>query len=88
MPRKAFIDPVTNVLKTHGFVLTNEVGDIAINVPDDFALKPREWKWDGVQFVAFTPPPPPDLKADAKVKISAVPAGPVREALDEILKLL
>lgn len=88
MPRNAFVDPVTMVLKSHGYVLTNESGDLIINVPEDFTLEPGKWKWDGMQFTPFTPPPPPDKFASAKAKVAAIPAGPIREAFDELLKVL
>lgn len=89
MPKNAFIDPVTSVLKTQGFVQTNDPGDIVIPVPEDFNLNPRDgWKWNGTQFVSFVLPLPPDKFATAKVKVAAIPAGPIREAFDELLKVL
>ena len=87
--RNAFLDPVTSRLKCHGFVQTNDPGDVVLPVPEDFALNPRDgWKWDGADFVAFPFPPLPDRLATAKAKVAAVAGGPIREALDEILKVL
>lgn len=59
MSRLAFIDPVTKVLKCHGFVSSNQPGDVVVPVPDDFSLTPGLWQWNGTEWVAFTPPPPP-----------------------------
>lgn len=58
MSRNAFLDPVTQVLKCHGFVESNEAGDIKMMVSTDFMLKPGEWRWDGAQWVSFIPPKP------------------------------
>jgi hypothetical protein len=49
--RKAFIDPDTRVLKAHGFVNRNDDGDIAINVAEDFDLRPEAWRHDGQDWV-------------------------------------
>jgi hypothetical protein len=49
--KKAFIDPVTRILKCHGFVDSNEPGDIAIEVQDDFGLEPGKWRHDGADWV-------------------------------------
>jgi hypothetical protein len=49
--RKAFIDPVSRVLKAHGFISANEPGDIAVEVPDDFGLEPGKWRHDGSNWV-------------------------------------
>lgn len=89
MKRNAFLDPVTSRLKCHGFVLTNEVGDITMEVPEDFPLEPSDgWKWDGSTFVSFPFPSPPDRKARAREVISKVPAGPQREAFDSLLEII
>ena len=72
--RRSFRDPITNVLKCHGFVLTNQPGDLARDESDDFALEPGRWQWNGAQWVGFTPPPTQaslDL-ADAKAKIDTL----------------
>lgn len=48
MARQAFFDAMTYILKAHGFMATNEPGDIVIGVPDDFDKEPgSEWRWDG-----------------------------------------
>ncbi len=44
--RSAFVD-AGGVLKAHGFVTENDPGDTMIPVPDDFALVPGKWRWDG-----------------------------------------
>lgn len=51
MMNKAFIDPVTRILKCHGFVDSNEPGDIAIDVPEYFDLEPGKWRHDGSNWV-------------------------------------
>lgn len=53
---KAFRDPVTGMLKCFGFVQTNEPGDISMDVPDDFNLEPRKWRWNGSTWVSYTEP--------------------------------
>lgn len=53
--KKSFRDPVTNVLKAHGYMSTNAVGDLMRDEPDDFNLEPGKWKWDGVAWVANSP---------------------------------
>ena len=60
MARNSFRDPVTGVLKAHGFVQTNAPGDIAQPEADDFNLQPGLWQWNGTQWVAFVPPPQPN----------------------------
>lgn len=49
--KRAFIDQATRILKCHGFVDSNEPGDIAIDVPDDFGLEPGKWRHDGSNWV-------------------------------------
>jgi hypothetical protein len=49
--RNAFLDPVTRVLKAHGFVNSNDPGDIVIPVDDDFDLTPLAWMHNGVDWV-------------------------------------
>jgi hypothetical protein len=56
MPRYAFYDPVTKELKAHGFVETNNPGDVRVDVPDDFNEKPRLVAWDGSKWVPIPPP--------------------------------
>jgi hypothetical protein len=64
MGRRSFRDAATGVLKAHGFVARNEAADIAQEEPDDFSLEPGRWRWDGTQWVPFTPPvPTPDEEA-------------------------
>lgn len=57
--RHSFRDPVTNVLKAHGFITQNQPGDLMQAEADDFALEPGKWRWDGSKWVSFTPPPAP-----------------------------
>jgi hypothetical protein len=49
--KKAFIDQDTRILKAHGFIESNDQGDIAIEVPDDFGLEPGKWQHDGADWV-------------------------------------
>lgn len=56
MPRYAFIDSSSGVLKTHGYVETNEVGDTRLEVSEDFMLKPGRWRWNAGLWELFTPP--------------------------------
>lgn len=56
MGRNSFRDPVTNVLKAHGFVATNSPGDLARKESDDFNLEPGLWRFDGVSWVHYPPP--------------------------------
>ena len=84
MPRYSFYDPVTNVLKAHGFVETNTPGDIRQEVPDGFDLEPGRWRWDGTTWQPFVPPPtPPSELAQALDDTLADPAptGPKLKAV-------
>lgn len=56
MGRKAFIDPVSNVLKAHGFTAANQAGDVAIEVDESFSLHPGMWRWTGVTWAPYVPP--------------------------------
>jgi len=61
MGKRAFLDPGTMRLKTWGYVLTNEVGDIPMDIAEDFDLEPSDgYRWDGTQFLPFPYPPPPE----------------------------
>lgn len=54
MGRKAFLDPTTSRLKCHGFIESNDPGDIVMDVPENFSLDPTiGYKWDGTSFVSF-----------------------------------
>jgi hypothetical protein len=68
--KRAFRDAVTNVLTCWGYVATNDT-DIPMDVPDDFALVPGNWQWDGSQWVAYVAPPltTDQLKALAQVQL-------------------
>ena len=54
----SFRDPVTQELKSWGYVETNEPGDIRQAEAWDFNLDRRKgrWRWDGVQWVVYVPP--------------------------------
>jgi hypothetical protein len=76
--RKSFRDGITGVLKGHGYVSTNEPGDIFQDEPDNFDLEPGRWRWDGAAWIVFVAPPAPpselkaaldDLKDDLAVNI-------------------
>lgn len=60
MAHLSFRDPVTNLLKSHGFVTSNDVGDLSQIEADDFNLTPGAWQWNGSAWIAYTPPPGPD----------------------------
>jgi len=92
MARNAFID-AQGVLKAHGFVTFNGGDQTPLAVPDDFALEPNRWRWDGAAFVPFVPPPTQaELdRAAARVALDAIPAGglpEVKRALDALRKVL
>lgn len=57
--RNSFYSPTTGILKCHGFVESNEFGDIKVPVSDDFTLEPGKWRWDGTQWVSYKSPKPP-----------------------------
>lgn len=83
---KSFRDPVTGVLKASGHVLNNDPGDIAQDEAPDFALKSREWRWDGRAWVPYTAPPPPPTRLEQA--LAALPdAGPLTAAqVAEVLR--
>lgn len=54
--RKAFLHPVTGVLKCHGYVKTNEPGDVAMPVDDDFSLEPFKHRWNGNSWENYSQP--------------------------------
>lgn len=56
MGRKAFIDPVSKVLKCHGYSTTNDPGDVVIDVDETFSCEPRKWRWDGSSWVNYVEP--------------------------------
>ncbi len=58
MARNSFRDPVTGILRTHGFIASNGPSDVKQVEADDFSLEPGKWKWNGSAWVAFTPPTP------------------------------
>lgn len=51
--KRSFRDPNTGVLKAHGYMASNEPGDIAQEEADDFDLTPWHWRWDGSGWVAM-----------------------------------
>ena len=64
--RQSFRDAVTGVLKGHGYVTSNDPGDLFQPEVESFDLRPGYWRWDGVKWGAYTPPgPPPLLTVDA-----------------------
>jgi hypothetical protein len=87
--KRAFIDPVTGVLKAWGYAAGNEPGDVALDVPEQFALEPGRWRWDGKTWVAFTPPPKPQQLTPSELalvkwvsqKLNLNPLTAVSEAL-------
>lgn len=76
MRRRSFRDPVTNVLKAHGFVTQNDPGDIGQDEAEDFTLSPGQWRLDGTQWVPFLSPPPPSssLAVALNAAITATPS--------------
>lgn len=93
--RNAFIDPATGVLKAHGFVERNQVGDVRVPVADDFALEPERWRWTGSAWTLEAQRPTRQvdlLRSAARDHVNAVLADPaiprrVRDALRAIMDL-
>ena len=56
--RNAFLRAADNVLVAHGFVETNNPGDIRVAVADDFALEPLKWAFVGDEWVPHEEPAP------------------------------
>jgi len=75
--RRSFRDPVTQVLKAHGYVTQNAPGDLAQAEAESFNLRPRDgWRWDGAQWVPYTfPRRRPRAFADIRADIQALSAG-------------
>jgi hypothetical protein len=94
MGRRAFIDPTTGLLKGHGYMAALDPGDQTLDVPDDFDKVPGRWRWDGTQWVPFTPPPtPPALTLGERAllrwlagKLGIPPAQALSEVLTEVEK--
>jgi hypothetical protein len=86
MAKHAFRDPTTGVLKCVGFVERNEPGDIKMVVPDEFALEPGKWKWDGTAWVPFAPDDPnePRRKAIKDAADDEKLPSTVRKAFDAL----
>lgn len=49
--KNAFIDPISSTLKCHGYVESNDDGDIKIPVADDFNLEPGKWKYQNSEWI-------------------------------------
>lgn len=56
--RKAFVDSVTGVLKAHGLMTSNEPGDVAVDVPEDFKAVPGTVARQGNAWVDVPVPVP------------------------------
>lgn len=87
----SFRDPVTNVLKAHGFVNRNASNDLVQDEADDFALQPGRWQWTGTTWVPFLPPPDPGIETRLLLKqaIDAVVADvAVRQSLRDFAQAL
>ncbi len=85
--RKAFIDPVTNILVAHGLMDTNNA-DTPIEVAADFDLEPNRWRRQGNGWVAVPPPPPrqvPIVKIPTDT-INSVPA--LRTVVADVVQVL
>jgi hypothetical protein len=54
--RRSFRDPVTHVLKAHGFVDQNEDGDLVQDEAHDFNRQPGQWRWAGEAWVPVDVP--------------------------------
>jgi hypothetical protein len=66
MTRKALYRTADGALIGHGFVdFQPDTNNFVRDVPDDFALTPLQWRWDGAQHVALVPTA--DQLAAAKV---------------------
>ena len=84
--RVAFVDPATGELKASGFVDRNEPGDRAIPVPDDFALRPGQWRWTGTDWQPYTRPEPPVSPLRQRIRDALVDpslGAPLKEVLRE-----
>lgn len=53
--RKSFRDPASAVLKAHGYMSNNEVGDLEREERDDFSLQPGFWVLVGSEWVKADP---------------------------------
>src|SRR3989304_3575252 len=75
MARNAFTD-AQGVLKAHGFMGFNGGDQTPLAVPDDFALEPNRWRWDGTAFVPFVPPPPQAEPDRRSARVAPPPTTP------------
>lgn len=71
MTKHAFCDPITGVLKCHGYVDGNDLGDLVLEVDEGFDLTPRRWRWTGTAWQKYTPPPP-SLAAIAGARVGSL----------------
>ena len=76
--KRAFVDPVTGVLKAVGYVDRNEPGDLAIDIPEDFDPGPLSWRWTGSGWERISPIlSREDVQRDAfRAHVNAILADP------------
>jgi hypothetical protein len=69
--KKAFFDSSTRLLKTHGYIESNEPDDLVLEVPDTFNATIGRVKLnaagDGME--PYTPPPLTETQKDAEAQI-------------------
>ena len=85
MGKNAFLDPVTHMLKTWGYVESNEPGDIRLPVTESFNFEIRKWKFEG-EWLPFTPPVVVDPKVKAIEDLKAL--DPNKATVKDVLVLL
>lgn len=83
--KHAFVN-AQGVLKCWGFVETNEVSDIRLDVAEDFALETRKWRWDGQAWQLYQAPV---IKSDKDLAIEELKTLDEKKAtVEDVVKLL
>lgn len=86
--KNAFFDPVTMILKCHGFVDANEPGDVVVNVHDDFSLLPGEARLINGSIEPVSPAPDIPSVVTMRQARAALILNGLEEAVDAAVRAI
>ena len=89
--KRAFVDPTTGLLKAVGYMDRNELGDVALDVAEDFNLGPLSWRWTGQAWLRIpTVPSAEDRKRESlRRHVEAVLADPaIPQRIKDVLNAI